>query len=122
MKCYFDERRDTQGQCQICGRFASRQYSKIQAGKFVCLECAYGGEEGVLKEVVSILENNAASCGVCGTTTYQWSFCYQQGDFALLWNVVNSAQQELLRDKYVDDRYVCDVCGEKWGEPIQGVR
>lgn len=48
MKCYFDENLEAQGQCTRCGRFASRAYSRILDGKFVCVECAFGGTTGVL--------------------------------------------------------------------------
>lgn len=140
MKCYFDESFEAQGQCTKCWRFASRTHSRILDGKFVCVECAFGGVTGVSDWVKSEIERTrAGECGLCHRHLFQWP---SNPEFDLLFSVVSDARRDALRLQYSlfhqsgcakgclccdehqekhdiepwpssTSRYTCKVCGEE---------
>ena len=69
--CYFCQdfsgRTEAQGQCRIDGRFVCRPHSAIRDGVLICLECALGGQEGILQSELDDLRRiSDATCGGCG--------------------------------------------------------
>lgn len=74
MKCYFDPDKEAQGQCQQCGRFASRYYSKIVEGRFICVACFYDNKP-IYDIVVGLIEEGKSVevCGKCQRPVfYDW--------------------------------------------------
>lgn len=98
MKCYFDENLEAQGLCTQCGRFANKAYSQILDGKFVCVECAFGGISGVLDWLRREIERTRdGECGLCQRYLFHWP---RNPEFDLLYSIVPGAQRDALRFQY----------------------
>lgn len=147
MKCYFDVSQDAQGQCQQCGRFACREYSMITNGKFVCIECFYGGAEGMYQWVKDQIEaTKTEGCGVCSCPLYEWPDAHE---FRFVYRrLLAYEEQRKLEAEYekrhwsgcstkcpvcsqhqatvqgierAEARYNCAVCGESWTDTAPGI-
>ena len=66
MRCYFCND-GAQGQCHKDGRFICRAHSSMCNGVFVCCECVFGGQEGILKKELEDLDRiSKSTCPSCG--------------------------------------------------------
>ncbi len=69
MECWFcDPPREAQGQCGQDGRFVCRAHSEMRNGMLVCSECAAGGQDKLLENLLAAFARlaGASKCPGCG--------------------------------------------------------